>query len=209
MMGDESDIYEMIYRIEERIGIIGGVDEGTLTGEMSMMRSMMSPIPHVEVDVPITGDTFSVKHAPVKVGDSAIVNGHAIISLDNGMGVKLIEEWRGIVFNGKTGTISGAGQKYDKKTITLTYYHSPITNNRVTIDNGFISISESNQDEDDIIIKDLVSGDTYELSVSWDKTVFYSKTRKTLPTNDIITDLSTGIDYIIFLKDEVIEYEEV
>ena len=68
MIEEESDIYEMIYRIEERIGVIGGTDEGTITGELGIIRSLMGPVPCVEIDIPIVGDTFTVKTYVAKEG---------------------------------------------------------------------------------------------------------------------------------------------
>lgn len=205
----EEDIYEILYRIEERIGIIGCRDEGTITGELAMLRGMMAAIPYVEVDLPITGSSFVTQHSPVLVGDSAVVNGHALITISDASGAKLVEEWRGITFEGKTGTLEESSDRYDGKTITLTYYHSALSQSKVVIIDGFITISDSTQEEDDIIIRDIVSGSKYVLSVGWNKVVSYSKVESNSVLNDIVIDVNTGFEYRIFLRDEVVSYEKI
>ena len=203
------DIYELIYRIEERIGVLSDKGSGTITGELSILRNLFKATPFVEVDIPIVGNKFEVQHYPVVVGDSAIVNGSAVISMREADLKTTIEEWRGISFSGKEGTIEGAGQKYDGKHITLTYYYSPFTSKKIVIEDSFIKTIDSAQGENVIIIEDLATNCRFDVVVSWDNVVSYLQIDSETTLNNVIVDIATGTSYELFLENGTIKYNEV
>jgi hypothetical protein len=206
------DLYTKIYNIEDRIGVIGSASSATLSGEIALMRRELAVKPFVEIDLPIDGDTFITTHRPVSVGGSAIVNGHAIISLSSS-GVHpskvMIEEWRGITFQGNRGTIAGSEGAYDGHKITLTYFYSTEKQYGLEISNGFLSTREVLEDEDDIIIKELLTSEKYKISSMWDGSLIISQVAENSTLNDTMRDSVNGEEYRLYMVDGFFDYEKV
>jgi hypothetical protein len=200
----ELDLQDMIFQLEDRIGVLYSKDEGSITGELALMRQLMAPIPFVEIDINISGDNFPVRKTPVMAGDSAIINGHAVITVGNFLGTPIVEAWRDITFVGRIGTIEGANGRYDGKTISLTYFYSMITLYDFIVTDGFISIVEVATMAPNLIIEDAITGNILKITIGWDGAAKYTKTDYGTPLNDTLVDSSTGDTYKIYAEDEKI-----
>lgn len=208
MSEEYQELYEMIINVERRVGLVGEDRNGTVSGEIdSLIENSFVPVS--EIDLPITGDNFSLKKAPVNLGDTSVVNGHVIISIASENGVTMIEEWRGIEFSGRIGTLSGANGKYNGEKVTVTYFSSMRKLFSPSIVNGYIESIEIFEDEDDIIMKDVVTGVKSKIIASSDGSLSIKKVDSSMYTNDLITDTVTGEAYSVFMNDGFINYEKV
>lgn len=123
-------LFSTIERIEKHIGLRNSTDDISINGritnlELSQGQEVIKPI--CEVDILISGDSFSVSNSPILMGDSWLVNNSAVITVfDDNSGDKVVHEWGDIEFIGTSGTLVGAGSQYDGKTITVTYFYNKI-----------------------------------------------------------------------------------
>lgn len=204
---NDFDLMSILIDIEKRIGILDTKDPTTITGELSNLRKYASIRPFVEIELPIDGDKFIVKKTPIKVGDSALVNGHGIISMAHN-DATIIEEWRGISFEGKVGTIEGSNNKYHGKTISVSYFYSDTRNFGVSISDGFIESVEVDSKGEDIIIPDLNSNKKIIIYFDWNGLAQTKEYVGTKSINNIVEDKNTNKKYALIARDGAISYME-
>lgn len=208
MNEEYQELYDMIVNVERRVGIVGENRTGTMTGKVDSLIGN-SFIPISEIDLPISGDNFTLKKAPVNLGDTSVVNGHVIISIESINGTTLVEEWRGVEFTGREGTLSGANGRYNGEKVTVTYFSSMQQKFIPSIANGYFDSIEIFEDEDDIIMKDVVTGVKSKVIASYDGSLHTQKVDSSMVTNDLITDTVTGEAYNMFTNDGFINYKKV
>jgi len=203
------DLFEMIQRVERRVGNVYSTSMSTITGEIHHLRENIL-LPQVEKDIPISGDNFTVLFPPMLLGEGYAIGGHVTISMfDTGTNSTVIHKWRDVTFNGITGTINGADGAYDGKHVTLSYYHKDVVFYKFSIDDENIQVSQVLEPEDDIILEDSITGLFYCLKVTEHGFVDTVEVESTSSSNTILTDEVSGTQYQLFMIDGYLSYEEI
>jgi len=204
------DLFEMIQRVERRVGTIYSTSRSTITGELSHLRNNDILLPRVEVDIPIDNDEFTVLFPPVLLGDGYAIGGHVTISMfDTGTNSTVIHKWRDVTFDGLVGTLNGAEGAYDGKHVTLSYYYRAVSFYKFSIDDGNIILLQVLQPEEDIIINDVVTNISYCLKVTEHGFIDIVEVESTGNNNTILTDETSGQQYQLLMTEGYFSYEEI
>lgn len=200
-------IFDALSRIEQHIGLNSSNDDISVNGRLNQI--MTSEVfrgggtiePYCEVDILIVGNNFTVTNEPVLIGNSWVMQNTATIMVSQDASAKHIEEWFDIEFDGSTGTLVGADNKYDGKFITVTYFHSNLSvYYAISFSNGIIDITRTSENILNLVIRDIITETNYRITVD-------SKGRiSNIPTADeeigdsLIEDSVTGDIYEIYIE---------
>lgn len=205
-MTSSNDLWDAIERIERRIGVLGSSSPSDITGELSLLRSQVNPSPNVDIDLPISGDTFDAKYSPILNGDSHVINGHVLISVgENNDGDILVEEWRNVSFDGSTGTLIGAEGRYDKKKVTLSYFYNKSKSYGISVSDGFVESVEDGG-VDVLYIVDDITGKRYSVKSDWSGSFIILEDYSGNEIYDTIQDSVTGQQWKFRIVNGTIEY---
>ena len=209
MTYEVKDLFEMVQRIERRIGIVYSTSMSTVTGEIHHLRENIL-IPRIEIDIPVSGDNFEVSFPPVLLGDGYAIGGHVTISMhDTENDCVVIHKWRDVTFNGIVGTIKGAEGAYDGKLLAISYYHKDVVFFKISIASGEMRATQVIQPTEDIIINDEITKVSYLLQVTEHGYIDLVEIDSSENKNTKMTDEVSGKEYQLSLIDGYLSYEEV
>jgi len=194
-------IYDAIERIEQHIGLRYFTDSETINGRLNNIETLSSNAikPICEVELPISGDSFTTTYAPILLGDSWVVNNSVIITVEDANGEKVVHEWGDIEFYEKTGTLMGANSQYDGMTVTVTYfYNETMLYYGIVFDGGYPETRKISDSFFDLVIEDSVTVENQRIFIDSKGRVSSYAVTEEVSGDNVFQDLTNGLTYELY-----------
>ncbi len=198
-----NDVFDAIERIEKHIGLLFFQDAVTVNGRLNNIENSnysQNYVPCCEVDLAITGDSFTTLYDPALIGDAWVVNNSVMITVEQGNdSSKVLHEWGDVEFVGSTGTLVGANEAYSGNMVTLTYfYDQPVLYYDITFVDGYPEVDRIGVSMLDLVIDDVSSELNQRIFIDSKGRVSSYQTTDSTIGNEIYEDLSTGDIYEMY-----------
>ena len=209
-------IFEALERIERHVGLNSANDDVTVNGRLNQI--MTSEIfrgggavePYCEIDIPIIGNNFSVTHEPMLIGSSGVVQNTVTIMVDHDDSTKQIEEWFNIEFDGSTGTLVEADNKYDGKFVTVTYFHNNLSvYYDIIFSNGMPDVERTSEIILNLVVRDIIANANYRITVDSRGRISNIPTMDEEIGDNLFEDSVNGEIYELFVENSYMNWRVI